>query len=211
MDSASELHRLKASLSRSASVREIWWTILTICVSAAVAALVARWYDDVAAALILVLGIMVAGTIGGLVCAILAAVAGFLIYNFYISQPSLSFALTSGRDLAPLVIFNLCAVVTGILAGRLKDHAAAARSSNVQLTALLELSRSLQSAARPSDVVATLQKVADPLIGARISLFRLSQGSLSSLGPAAENPCSGRARCSASAWTAAMGRSAQWC
>lgn len=177
----------RQSLNWSITPKETGFTVLIIMVSAAIAKEIALLYDDVAGALIFVLGITVAGAMGGLASAILAAVGAFLIYNFYVSEPALSFALTTGRDLAPLFIFNLCAVVTGVLAGRLKDHAQAARSSNVQLTALLELSRSLQSAARTSDVVATLEKVADPLIGARISLFRLQQENLVPLGPSADN------------------------
>ncbi|WP_164041196.1 hypothetical protein, partial [Serratia marcescens] len=67
------------------------------------------------------------------------------------TEPALTFRIATGSDLAPLVVFNLCALVSGVLAGQLKDHALAARSSNLQLNSLLALSQELQAAPRPSD------------------------------------------------------------
>lgn len=146
-------------------------TLLLVTVSATGSFAAAR-YGEVAAALVFVLGITVTGALCGLASALIAALVGFLIYNFYLTEPVLTFRLATGSDIAPLVIFNLCALVSGVLAGRLKDHAEAARSSNLQLNSLLELSRELQSTQRPEDVVATVDGAAHEILGARISLFR---------------------------------------
>jgi two-component system sensor histidine kinase KdpD len=143
-----------------------------------VAALGARWFGDVAAALILVLGITVAGAASGFAGALVAALCGCLVYNFYLTAPALSFRIASGADLAPLVIFNLCGLVSGMLAGRLRDHAEAARRSNHQLEKLLELSRSLQGAAGLHDIAAALNRATDHFLHAGASLFRVRAGEL---------------------------------
>ncbi len=162
--------------------REFLSTVAIIAVTAAGAALVGHYYGEVAAALIFVLGITIAGAFGGLICALAAAVVAFLTYNFYLTEPELTFRLATGRDVAPLVIFNLCAVVTGILAGRLRDHAEAARDSNERLRSLLDLSRSLQSALRQQDIAATLSGFAARTMGGNAVLLRRDQGQLAPVG-----------------------------
>ncbi|MFN6934612.1 MAG: ATP-binding protein [Tsuneonella sp.] len=162
--------------------RRFLLTALVLAISAAAASWAAHAYGDVAAALIFVLGITVAGALCGLASALLASLAAFLIYNFYLTEPALSFRLATGRDLAPLIIFNLCGLVAGVLAGRLKDYTEAARSSNRQLGNLLGLSRALQSAARIQDVADTLGKVAYELVGIQLALFRVSPQGLEIVG-----------------------------
>jgi two-component system sensor histidine kinase KdpD len=152
-------------------------TALVVVASAAIGGLIASRYDEVPAALVFMLGVTVAGALGGLASALLAAGAAFLIFNFFVSEPALTFRLATGRDLAPLIIFNLCAAVTGILAGRLRDRSEAVRASNAQLQSLLLLSRALQSATRASDVLATLREVAGPLFDARVAYTATGMGS----------------------------------
>jgi len=169
------------------NIPDIAWSAGSIVLAAAVANLVAHRYGEVAAALVFVLGITVAGAIGGLIAALLAAVAAFLIFNFTISEPVLTLRIANGRDVAPLIFFSLCALVTGVLAGRLRDRTEAARASNLQLANLLTLSRALQSAARLPDVVAVLQDTADPMVGARVTLFQQVGQTLEAAGPSGEN------------------------
>ncbi|WP_081628141.1 DUF4118 domain-containing protein [Sphingobium indicum] len=94
-------------------------------------------FGQVAAALLFVLGVVTAGAIGGLVAALVAATAAFLLYNFYLAEPVLSFRIATGRDIVPFLLFTLCALVAGILAGSLRDHAKAAEHSKSQLASLL--------------------------------------------------------------------------
>lgn len=167
------LHLDRAGLFRTAIV-------LTLSV---IAAFAVHPLGEVAAALVFVLGITVAGALSGLASALIAALAAFLIYNFYLTEPALTFRIVTGGDLAPLVVFNLCALVSGVLAGQLKDHAQAARSSNLQLNSLLALSQELQSAARPADVVVTVERAVHRILGARATLFRADDEGLRCLSP----------------------------
>jgi two-component system, OmpR family, sensor histidine kinase KdpD len=107
---------------------------------------------EVSGALIFVLGITLAGAMLGLGAALVAAAGGFLLYNFYFAEPVLTFRLDTISDFAPLIIFNLSAVISGILAGRVRDQAEAAAAANNSLGALLQISGLLQSALRFEDI-----------------------------------------------------------
>lgn len=168
-------------------------TAIIVGLSSAAAFAAKPSLGDVAGALFLVLGITIAGALSGLAAALLAALAAFLLYNFYFAEPVLTLRIATGADIAPLIVFNLCAVVAGVLAGRLKDRAQAASHSNHQLAGLLDASETLQSALRIPDIAAAL---ADPMpgeTGMRVRLFRIRGAELEALGP---QDCSGR-------WTAA--------
>lgn len=178
------LGKLKLHLS----LRQFLLTAIVLGVSALAASLAADLYGDVAAALIFVLGITIAGALCGLASALVVSLVAFLIYNFYLTEPALTFRLATGSDIAPLVIFNLCGLVAGILAGRLKDHAEAARLGNLRLENLLELSQALQSAARPQDVAAIVGRAAYHVVGAKLSLFRSTPEALVALGPPPHEP-----------------------
>jgi two-component system sensor histidine kinase KdpD len=161
--------------------RDFIATLTIIVVSAVLAFAAKSELGEVASALIFVLGIMLCGAIGGLAPALLAAFAAFLIYNFYLTEPVLTFRLATGSDLAPLVVFNLCAVVAGVLAGRLKDRAQAAARSNEYLTTLLEFSQSLQSVVRTQDIPKAVLSTGASREGLAPQIFRLNEGELAAI------------------------------
>ena len=131
---------------------------------------------EVGSALVLVLGIMLAGATSGLAAAILAAFAAFLLYNFYLAEPVLTFRLATGRDIAPLVAFNLCALMAGILAGRPRNRAESIRDSNRRLASLLAVSEALQGAASLDDIERALSAIAAEQLTVRLALHRWRAG-----------------------------------
>lgn len=134
-------------------------TALAVIVSAAsvgVAILLEPWIDHTASALIIVLGVVIAGALFGLAASVIASIIAFLLYNFFLAEPTMTLRLATGQDLAPLVAFNLTALVTGALAGRLKDREQAAKLANIRLASLLHTSRALQSTVLPESVVAAI-------------------------------------------------------
>jgi two-component system sensor histidine kinase KdpD len=139
---------------------------MTATTAAAFVAMPAR--GEVSGALIFVVGITLAGATMGLGAAILAAIISFLLYNFYFAEPVLTFRFDTVSDLAPLVVFNISAVISGVLAGRLRDEAAAAAAANASLTALLQISQSLQSAIGFEDIEAALTGPAGEAAGLRL-------------------------------------------
>jgi two-component system sensor histidine kinase KdpD len=163
------------------SVGEFLATLLIVGVSSGAGIAARPELGEVASALIFVLGITFAGALCGLAAALLASIAAFLLFNFYLAEPILTFRLASGSDVATLLVFNLCAVITGVLAGRLNDQARAARLSNGHLAGLLATSEALQSAVRIEDVAAFVTSTAPVKLGLAMDLFQAIDGELRAL------------------------------
>lgn len=146
----------------------IAWTCAIIGLTIIAAFLVRPARGEASGALVFVLGITLAGATMGLVAALLAAMASFMLYNFYFAEPVLTFRFDTFDDLAPLIVFNLSAVISGVLAGRIRDQAEAAEAANNSLTALLQISRLLQSAVSFPDIERALQGTAGTTAGVRL-------------------------------------------
>jgi two-component system sensor histidine kinase KdpD len=138
-------------------------TVGIVMLSALMAFAVRSERGEVAGALAFILGTILAGAVAGLGAGLIAATATFLLYNFYFAEPVLTLRLTTGSDVAPLIAFNLCALVSGVLAGRLKDKAKAADRAKGRLAALLRASQALQSALTLEEIARLLAdgKIAD--------------------------------------------------
>jgi len=149
-------------------LRSIVWTGTIMAVTILFAFIVRPARGEVSGALIFLLGITFAGATMGLGAALLAAMASFLLYNFYFAEPVLTFRFDTFQDLTPLIIFNLSAVVSGVMAGRVRDEAAAAAAANSSLTALLQISRTLQSAVRFEDIERELESPTAMAAGVRL-------------------------------------------
>ncbi|PSJ36168.1 sensor histidine kinase [Allosphingosinicella deserti] len=106
----------------------------------------------VTAAIVYLFGVTVAGALHGMRGGLFVAVAASVIYNFFISDPVFRFSLTSAEELVPLLAFNVSAAASALVAGRLHERAVAAESANRRVTALLEVSRRLQSAAHVNQI-----------------------------------------------------------
>lgn len=159
---------LRGTRRRGIGLRSAAWTSAIIAATIVVAFIVRPAPGEVSGALVFVLGITLAGATMGLGAALLAAMASFLCYNFYFAEPVLTFRFDTFDDLTPLIIFNLTAVISGVLAGRVRDEAAAAAAANRSLTALLQVSRSLQSAVSFPDIERALSGPAAQAAGVRL-------------------------------------------
>ena len=127
-------------------------------------------------ALIFVVGISLAGACSGLVPSLVGALFAAVTFNLLVAEPLLIPRLTTGTDLAPPVIFTLCAIVSGVLAGRLRDESYRVNRANVQLAGLLETSRNLQQATDEVQVLDALKATVpgEPVID--LALYRLIDG-----------------------------------
>lgn len=142
---------------------------------------------EVSSGMLFMLGITLVGARSGLVPALIAAVLASAIFNFFLADPVLTFRMSSGRDLAPPLLFTACAMVSGLLAGRLKDKTFQLGQTNLQLESLLETSRLLQAAADVPAIQAALARTVPGRLGFRLSLFGIRDGQAYSL-----DACSGR-------------------
>ena len=146
-----QTNRLSSNLA-GRPVRIVLLAAATFVV-ASVGTYVAQRHDmPVTAVLIYLTGVIMIGALSGIRLGILAALAASFIYNFFISEPAFRFALTSADELVPLVAFNLSAIISGGLAGRLKDSERAARLAEAHSAFLLRVSDRLQQSVKLQDV-----------------------------------------------------------
>ncbi|HZF41909.1 MAG TPA: ATP-binding protein [Sphingomonadaceae bacterium] len=135
----------------------------------------------ITSAVVYVLGVTLIGSVAGVRSGLGAAVAASIIYNFFLSQPVFRFSISSADEYVPLIVFNLSAIVSGLLAGRLKDRAHVAEEAQRQLRLLLAVSSRLQSAVRVAEISAALSETAEGLTD-RLELYVVRDGALESLG-----------------------------
>jgi two-component system, OmpR family, sensor histidine kinase KdpD len=169
---------LRADLRRGLFRRTEGWatSILLLAVTTVLVVVLKPVLDgEVSSGLIFVFGITLIGASAGLVPAFVSAVAASLVYNFFIADPILTFRMTTGDDLAPPIIFTSCAVISGLLAGRLRDKTSQLGQSNLQLESLLETSRHLQEAADEEQVFAALRSTVPARLGVDLALYRPGQ------------------------------------
>ncbi|MFZ5729326.1 MAG: sensor histidine kinase [Pseudomonadota bacterium] len=90
--------------------------------------------------MIFLAGVLVAAVLLGSGPAYLAAVLGFFSYNFYLVEPRFSFGFES-EDAIILAVFLAVAMLTGGLAGRVRDQARRAEAQSRTTTVLFQAGR----------------------------------------------------------------------
>ena len=114
----------------------------------------------IASTLSLVIGVLLVGASQGLIPGLVAATAAFLFFNFFMADPILTLRLESGEDLAPLIAFNVTALIAGVLAGKLRDRAAAAEQATAWSQLLIEAGNEVQALIGPVEVDERLREMA---------------------------------------------------
>jgi two-component system sensor histidine kinase KdpD len=107
----------------------------------------------VTTALALIFAVVLVATRHGLKVGIATGIAVSVSYNLVFSDPFLRFGLRSIDDFFPLIAFNLSAVASAYLAGRLRDEARRSCQAHERVDTLLSFSQSLQKAVDASDML----------------------------------------------------------
>ena len=89
----------------------------------------------------------------GTASAVLAAGLSFLAYNFFFIEPLYTLTIASPHELLALLIFLLVAVLTGGLAGRVREQSVASASRVKLVEALFDLSRKLSTSSKMDDLL----------------------------------------------------------
>lgn len=106
----------------------------------------------ITAVLVFLSGVILIAFRSGLISGMIAAVGASLIYNFFLSEPTFRFGITSADEAVPLLAFNVAAIAAAALVGRLKDSAQKAYVAQSETAFLLTVSDRLQSAVKIEDV-----------------------------------------------------------
>jgi two-component system sensor histidine kinase KdpD len=109
--------------------------------------------------------------------AIAAAILSFLTYNFFFIPPVFSFSVATPYEFFALIIFLLVGIVTGGLAGRVRDQSNAARDRVKTIQSLYDVSRKLAATVSMEDVLwVIVRQTAAATKGQVVILLRESDG-----------------------------------
>ena len=103
--------------------------------------------------LIFLTGVILVATRHGLWPSLYAATLSFFAYNFLFTDPRLTFHMARQDDVLTLALFYVASILTGNLAGQLRQRAVALRMSADRTNALYDFSRKVASATSFDDVV----------------------------------------------------------
>lgn len=90
-------------------------------------------------------GVLVTAVTLGSGPAYFAAALAFLVYNIYLVEPRFSFQLVSPEDILLLIVFAAVAILTGRLAGRVRDEMRRAESRARTAATLFEASQDVSA------------------------------------------------------------------
>ena len=146
----------------------------------------------------------------GVWSAIAAAILSFLAYNFFFIPPVYTFTVAEPHELLALLVFLLVAILTGGLAGRVREQSdiAARRVGSTQ--SLYDFSRKLSGLAKLDDVLwVVVSHVAKSVNGGALAL--LGKGEELALGAAfPPEDALGPSEWAAARWSATRGELAGW-
>jgi K+-sensing histidine kinase KdpD len=111
------------------------------------AELLFRALDTTRLSMIFLAGVLITAVRWGSGPGYFAAVAAFVIYDFYLSEPRFTLQFGSAEDVLVLIVFFAVAMLTGRLAGKVRDEAARALDRAHTTDALLQASREFSSSA----------------------------------------------------------------
>ncbi len=105
-----------------------------------------RLFDTTRVSMVFLASVLVTAVTQGAYPAFFSAILAFAIYNFYLVEPRFTFSFASPEDVLTLLMFLAVALLTGGIAGRLRDEAERNLLRARATGALFEASRQLSSA-----------------------------------------------------------------
>ena len=129
-----------------------------ILAATGIALVLDRLFQRVDLGVVYLSAVLAAGVLHGLRPALAAATVAFLTYNFLFLEPRYTFLIGSPTDILTLLVFWAVALVTGGLAGRVRDQARNVQRRASAVSALLAASQSLAAA---DDRLATAKVLAE--------------------------------------------------
>lgn len=122
-------------------------SVIIVLVSTGLAEILYRMLGTTRLSMIFLAGVVVSAVTQGSGPAYLAAGLAFTIYDFYLAEPRFSFQFGSSENAIILIVFLIVAMLTGNLAGRIRDEERRASLRARTTNALFQASREFASAA----------------------------------------------------------------
>ncbi|MBX9682464.1 MAG: sensor histidine kinase KdpD [Hyphomicrobium sp.] len=128
--------------------------------------------------MIFLLAVLICAFRFGVSAAVSASVLSFFAYNFFFIEPRHTFTIARPHELFALLIFLAVAIVTGGLAGRLRDQANATSARAEATQSLYDFSRKLSGAPKIDDVVWLIASQSAAIAGGRAVVLLTKNGDL---------------------------------
>lgn len=162
--------RLLPSYGRG-RLRGYWWAAAAVAVAGAVAAAVEKELPLPNLSLIFLSAVLVVAARFGTGPALFASVLGLAAYNFFFTVPYYTFFVHDRSDLLTLLFFILVAVLTGNLAGRLRNQLEAARQNAARTESLYAFTRGLADIREREAILDYVARHVATTFGGRASIF----------------------------------------
>jgi two-component system sensor histidine kinase KdpD len=125
----------------------------SVALAVVLGTLAQEWLHLPNLSMIFLAAVLLSAVTYGVWAAILASALSFLAYNFFFIAPIYTFTIAEPHELFALVFFLLVAVLTGSLAGRVRQQSDALRSRISTTQTLYDFSRKLTGTAKLDDVL----------------------------------------------------------
>ncbi|CCG42401.1 sensor histidine kinase [Magnetospirillum molischianum] len=118
------------------------------------------------------LAVMIVAMRSGLRPGIVASIASFFCFNFFFTEPRLTFAITDSKNILTVVFFLIAAVIISNMAARLRMQIETTRENARRTTNLYDFGRKITAAATQDDVLwAVVHHVAVTIHGKSLTLL----------------------------------------
>lgn len=156
------------------TTREAMWAALFSLGASGLSWLLEPWIGAANVAIIFLLGVTFAASMGGLGAAVLSSVLGFLLYNYLFTEPRLSLTVDRPSDVSTLFVFLAVSLVVGQLAGRLRRQARDAWLATRRVETLFDFSRRLATVVDERDLMSAAAQGIGELLNRRCAILRRS-------------------------------------
>lgn len=129
---------------------------LAVAAAVAVGEVLVSWIALPNVSMLFLSAVLLCAVNQGTVTATWTAVLSFLAYNYFFVEPLYTFTVAKPNELFALVSFLLVAILTGGLAGRVREQSNAASRRAEQTRALYDFTRKLSGSAKLDDVLAAI-------------------------------------------------------
>jgi two-component system sensor histidine kinase KdpD len=138
---------------RAATLADVAASVVSVAAVLAIVLAVPGVRSQPNVAMLFLAAVLFAAVSRGLASALVTAVVAFLSYNFFFTEPYLTFRVSHWHDVITLFVFVTVAGTTGTLAGRVRDQANAARARMTALETLYDFARRLGAAKTWDDLL----------------------------------------------------------
>lgn len=156
--------------------RHYIWALASVAVATVLALFAQHMLPLGNLSLIFLTAVLVVAARTGIRPALVAAGVSFLTYNFFFTEPRLTFHISRSDELSTVVFFLLMALIGGQLAGRLRQQIQMLRATNDQTDAILQFTKRLAAAPDLASVYAeAVDSLADRLRTSVVILERQAE------------------------------------